>query len=163
VNVIDPFMDGKNIAFTARVTYKGRNIEVKYRGVAEGDTIRGTQEWKGGPQSGKYVWLAKRDAANVYGTWEISAGTPRANIDGVLNIKRVGNRLAASYFVKNEGREEGLRHIYVWGNSVYFRVPLFGRESEAIFTGTLENTGAKGKVTSEGWGAEYNWTGRRSK
>lgn len=160
----DPFVDGKNVSFTSRVNYKGQGINVEYKGVADGDVIRGTQEWKGGPHSGKFIWVAKREASNVYGTWEVSLQGGRAPLDGVLTLARKGRKLVASYYVKGEGRDERISQIYVWGNSVYFRVPLFGRESVAVFSGNLSGDKGEGSVKSKTWGAAvYNWTARKTR
>lgn len=171
VNMADPFVEGKSVSFTARVNYKGAGVDVKYQGIAEGDIIRGTQEWKGGQHSGKYVWFARREPAGVLGTWEVTSGGALTNMGGTLTLKKAGNKIAASYYVKSEGREEGIRQVYVWGNSVYFRVPLFGRDADAVFTGTLDNNAASGKVfrvtknqdEDDVYGPASTWTARKAR
>jgi hypothetical protein len=133
-----PYVYGKDFSFSANVN----NTKVNYKGVVEGDTIRGTQEWANGQ---KYIWVARRDAVNPYGTWELNVNGP-VNLSGTLTMQKKGTKIQASYFVKNEGRDERVRDVYVWGNSIYFRLPMYGRERLAILKGSLDSSGGTGKM-----------------
>ena len=165
--VQSPYVYGKDFSFSANINAKGQNVKVNYKGVVEGDTIRGTQEWSNGQ---KYVWVAKRERTNPYGTWELNVKGP-VDLSGTLTLNKKGNKISASYFVKTEGRDEKVRDIYVWGNSIYFRLPMYGRERLAIMKGSLAETGASGKmavITYDESGPfdfnyAYTWSARRTK
>lgn len=138
----NPYVSGKEFSFTANINAKGQPVRVNYKGIVEGNTIRGTQEWSNGQ---KYVWLAKYNSKRPEGKWEFTVGGP-VNLSGKLSLQLSGRKIQATYFVKNEGREERLRDVYLWGTSIYFRLPMYGRERLAVFKGTLEGTSGNGKM-----------------
>ncbi len=137
-----PYVYGKDFSFTANINAKGQNVKVTYKGVADGNTIRGTQEWSNGQ---KHPWLASREASNPMGSWDFTVNGP-VNLSGTLKLQKKGRKIEASYFVKGEGRDERIRDVYLWGDSVYFRLPMYGRERLAIFKGSLSGTAGSGKM-----------------
>lgn len=161
----NPYVYGKDFSFTGNINAKGQAVRVSYKGIVEGDTIRGTQEWSNGQ---KYAWLAHRDQSTALGNWELSVNGP-VNLSGTLSLQKKGRKLAASYFVKNEGRDERVRDVYVWGNSVYFRLPMYGRERLAIFKGNLGANGGSGRMAVITYDEDgpfdfnyaYTWTARK--
>jgi precorrin-6B methylase 2 len=165
-NIQNPYVYGKDFSFSANINAKGQAVKVNYKGVVEGDTIRGTQEWSNGQ---KHPWVAKRDAVNPIGTWEFNVNGP-VNLSGTLSLQKKGRKLSASYYVKNEGRDERVRDVYVWGNSVYFRLPMYGRERLAIFKGNLSGTAGSGKMAVITYDEDgpfdfnyaYTWTARKT-
>lgn len=162
----NPYVYGKDFSFTGNINAKGQAVRVSYKGIVEGDTVRGTQEWSNGQ---KYPWIARRDNTTALGTWELNVNGP-VNLTGTLTLQRKGRKLAASYYVKNEGRDERLRDVYVWGNSVYFRLPMYGsRERLAIFKGDLNGAAGSGRMAVITYDEDgpfdfnyaYTWTARK--
>jgi SAM-dependent methyltransferase len=141
----DPKMDGKSISFTANAVVNGKAVAVKFQGAANGDNITGTQVWTGADLGGTYPWKAKRKAATVIGRWKIDI--PQKNIfNGVLNIRKEGTqKLVASFFGKDGNMEIRVHDVYIWGTSVYFRLPLSYFDF-VLFKGELNNDAGTGKA-----------------
>ncbi len=141
----DPKVEGKTVSFTARGAVAGKAVAVKYQGVANGDVIVGTQVWSGGDMNGTYPWQAKRKATNVLGRWRIDV--PQKGIfNGVINLRKEGpTKLVASFLSKDGNMEIRVHDVYIWGTSVYFRLPLSYFEY-VLFKGELNNDAGAGKA-----------------
>ncbi len=158
----NPYVSGKEFSFSANINAKGQAVKVNYKGIAEGNTIRGTQEWSNGQ---KYVWVAQFASQIPQGKWELNVAGP-VNLSGKLSLQLKGRKIQATYFVKSEGREERLRDVYIWGSSIYFRLPMYGRERLAVFKGTLDGNAGTGKMAVITYSEEgpfdfnyaYSWT-----
>jgi len=141
----NPKMDGKAISFTAKALVNGKAVNIKYQGVANGDSISGTQVWNGGDLTGTYPWLAKRSAVNVLGKWSIEV-PQKGMFNGVLSLRKEGTtKLMASFFSKDGNMEIRVHDVYLWGTSVYFRLPLTYYEF-VLFKGELNNDKGTGKA-----------------
>ncbi|MCX7678119.1 MAG: class I SAM-dependent methyltransferase [Spirochaetes bacterium] len=160
------YVSGKEFSFTANIIAKGQPVRINYKGIVEDKTIRGTQEWSNGQ---KYVWIAKYDSSIPEGKWEFTVAGP-VNLSGKLTLQLHGRKIHATYFVKNEGREERLRDVYLWGSSIYFRLPMYGRERLAVFKGSLEGNTGNGKMAVITYSEEgpfdfnyaYGWTATKT-
>lgn len=140
----NPLVEGKSISFTTNAIVGGKAVSIKYQGTVNGDTITGNQVWSGA-DTGTYPWQAKRGNSNVLGRWKIEV-PQKSMFNGVLNIRKEGTtKLIASFFSKDGGMEIRVNDVYLWGTSVYFRLPLSYYEY-VLFKGELNNDAGGGSV-----------------
>ena len=158
--IAEPSLAGKELRFTASVPVGKEKVVVAYRGLADGDVLRGTQEWRGGPQAGTHHWLAKRNAVNLTGRWQIRpARRPRWN--GTLRIQRKDGKLSATYVRDAEPKKElPVPGFYVWGSSLRFEVATDGWSAMA-FSGSLEGDTGSGSAGREQAKRRTPWSAKR--
>ena len=134
---------GKELSVTASLAAGAKETVVVFRGTADGDVIRGTQEWRGGPNAGTRPWLAKRKTVDLVGRWQVRAPS-HPGYHGTLRIKRAAGRLEATYLRDREPKKPlPLPAFYVWGSSVRFEVPV-GETLPLVFSGSLRPDGSGG-------------------
>jgi len=133
--IAEASLSGSVIKFTATSPVDGRNVRIAYEGTVEGDTMRGTQRWLGGPSRGTYLWTAKRGPVDLTGRWRVKAAE-RSGDSGTLYIQSKDGTLSATYRRDGQDRkEQPLPAFYAWGTSVRFEVPSDSGDSELVFTG----------------------------
>jgi len=161
VRITDAKLLGKELSFNAALQARKQPISVSFRGTAEGDEIRGTQQWSAGPLSGTHPWVAKRKPANTTGRWQVRVPV-KPELNGTLRIERTLGELKAFYTRDGDGeKEQPLPAFYAWGDSVRFEVPNDGLYPMA-FRGTLTDEGAGGTLGAEpSMEGPLTWTARR--
>ncbi len=143
--IAEPVLSGKELSFTATVAMGENKVVVAFKGTVEGDAIKGTQEWRGGPNAGTYPWQAKRDPVQVVGRWAVDSPTNAAQ-KGTLRIERKEEQVTAVYVRDSEkDKEIPLPGFYVWGSSVRFEVP--NGYDPLVFSGVLEGGLGRGAVS----------------
>jgi hypothetical protein len=160
VRIGDTSLKGRELSFTASVKVADQSVKITYRGTADGDTIQGTQEWSGGPNAGRHPWTAKRQPADIAGTWQVKVAPADRQLDGTLLLARKDNVLTATYTF-DKGQAAVSPVLYVWGASVRFDVPGEGRTVD--FKGTLGPDAGSGSVQREGWSEELTWSAQKVK
>ena len=153
---------GREFRFNAQVPDGKRQVRVTFSGTADGDTIKGTQQWQGGSRAGTYEWVAKREPVDLAGSWKIKVQSSEQSLDGVLKIERKEGNLAATYISDKDNNATELKGFIAWGSSVHFDIPA-GEDKSLIFTGSLTGEAGRGKVAQEGMSATMPWTAQREK
>jgi SAM-dependent methyltransferase len=150
---------GKELRFTALLSTGKEPVVVAYRGVAEGDVIRGTQQWPSGPRAGTYPWVAKRKAADLTGRWQIRAPS-HSKWNGTLHIRRKAAAYQASYVRDNQPKKElPLPGFYMWGTSIRFDIP--SSNVLLVFRGSLQSDAGGGSVSRRKSARKTKWTAKR--
>jgi len=149
---------GKKLSFSAKVR-ASEEIEVAFEGVVEGDEIRGTQKFTGGPNAGTHRWVARRKPVDLAGRWQIRAESGARN-NGTLHIQPDGGKLKAVYVRDSEPDNRlPLSAFYVWGSSIRFELPV--RRRSLAFSGSLGPDGGGGRVGRENSDRQATWTAKR--
>lgn len=157
VPITEASLSGGELRFTASLRAGKAPAVVAYRGVAEGDVIRGTQQWRGGPLAGTYPWIAKRKAVDLIGRWQVRAAS-HPTYNGTLHIRRGGGGPQAVYVRDGQPtRQVPLPAFYVWGSSIRFEVPVDGLP--LAFSGCLER--GSGSVHRDQSEERTTWSARR--
>jgi len=167
----DVAINGRDFQFRALVGDGQKAVSVTYKGVVDGDTIKGTQKWDGGANAGEREWVAKREPLDIAGTWRVTVQTSPEPLDGVVKLTRKDGGLQAVYVSDRAKGEAPLPSWIAWGNSVYFEIPLQnggeedGGEEERgpIFSGLLGPQDGQGKVTKKEWTSSPAWTAKKEK
>ncbi len=155
--ITDQSLKGTAITFTAPMKVDGKDVKAIYRGVVDGNTIKGTADVGGAKQD----WTATRKPFDVAGTWTITVLPADKKLDGVLTIEKLTGSTASGTYTLNAEKGKAItpQGIYVWGPSVRFEVPAGQLGGPTIdFKGILNEGTGKGTVTCEGWSSELNWT-----
>ena len=151
---------GKELRFTVTVGAGDEKAAVVYRGTADGDEIKGTRIWSGGPNAGTYPWVAKRTAVDLTGRWRLRAPA-RFKRSGTLRIRSGASGLGAMYIFDDQpDRELPLSAFYVWGSSVRFEIPT-GRRSPLVFSGSLGPDAGGGVLSREDARLRATWSAKR--
>ncbi len=159
VPIAEASLAGRELSFTATLGKAKEQVVVAYRGTADGETLRGTQEWRGGPHAGTYPWAATRKAVDLTGRWQVRASS-RSECNGTLWIRREAAGLKAAYVRDQEAKKElPLPGFYVWGSSVRFEVP--GGGFPLAFSGSLGPDAGGGSVSREESENRTTWTAKR--
>ncbi len=141
-------LNGSRILFSADSSVGGRSIPVEYRGEIDGDMIKGTQVWKIKPFAGTYPWTAKRAAVDISGLWAFDVDAEKHDLNGVLTVSRdKGKKWSAFYSLNSDGSSKSIEHIYVWGTSIYFRLPYRSKKEFIVFSGSLNEKKGSGIAT----------------
>jgi len=157
--ISEPSLAGKELRFTARLGTGKERAVVTYTGTADGDVIRGTQEWRGGSHAGKHPWIATRKPVDITGRWLVRAPS-RPGANGTLRIWSEADGLKAAYLRDDQPKKElPLPGFYVWGSSVRFEVPLGG--SPLAFRGSLGPDVGGGSVSPEESKKRTAWSAKR--
>lgn len=159
VAIVEPKLTGKELRFTAPLRTEKEQVMVAYRGTADGDTIRGTQTWRGGDHAGKYPWVATRKPVDLTGRWQIRAPS-LSQINGTLCIRRESAGLKAAYVHDAEPTKEvPLPAFYVWGSGVRFEISQ--DDSQVVLTGSLGADAGGGSVSREKSKKREPWSAKR--
>ena len=159
VPIAEASLAGKELSFTVTLGKGKEKAVVAYSGTADGETLQGTQEWRGGPHAGKYPWVAKRKAVDITGRWQVRAPS-HADCNGTLRIQREADGLTAAYIRDGESKkEQALSGFYVWGSSIRFEIP--GGGSPLAFRGSLGPDGGGGSVSREESENRTTWAAKR--
>ena len=162
--ITDASLKGLKFSFSAEIGIGEKPVKVRYEGTVNGNSITGTQTRSYKNKEKIYPWKASRKAEELYGRWNISIDGDKSLHGGVLNLSRKGNMINASYRMKDSPDLREIKHIYVWGNSVYFYLPLPEGGGDLIFSGNLSGNIGGGTITDETDGpVKYFWTGARIK
>lgn len=129
-------LDGK--ALTLK-TAAGSPVNAQISGTVEGNEIQ--VQIPGILPRG----VLKSSMPSIEGSWKIEVKN-NAQLSGTLKLTRSGGQYRAE-FAADKSYE--IYDLYVWGTSVYFRVPVFGEESNAIYSGSLGPQGGSGEVGNE--------------
>ncbi len=157
--IADASLVGKELGFTAKIGTGKEAVVVAYRGTADGDALRGTQEWRGGPHAGTHPWAAARRAVELTGRWQVRAAS-HANQNGTLRIRREAAGLRASYVRDGDAEKElPVPGFYVWGSSIRFDVPSGGYP--LAFRGSLGPEAGGGSVGREQSPERTAWSAKR--
>ena len=158
--ITEASVTGKELLFTTTVGAGDKKATVVYRGNVDGDQIKGTQKWTGGPNAGTHPWIAKRKAVDLTGRWQVR--TPvLLKQSGTLCIRKGASGLNATYILNSRpDKELPLSGFYVWGSSVRFEVAT-DRRSPMVFTGTLGPEASGGNVSREESKPRGKWTAKR--
>ena len=151
-------LKGKEIRFTATTRMGDKDVKISCEGIADGDTIKGTQKWEGGPAAGT-PWTATRQAVDVAGKWQIDV-PGNDGLKGTLNVQRKDDGLHAAYL--REGKEEvAVPAFYAWGTSVRFEIP--GDAAGTVFRGSLKADAGGGTLSGGQTDAgTAKWTAKRA-
>ena len=153
-------LSGKVLFFTAAVKTDKQPVAVAFCGMANGDEIRGTQQWRGGPLEGTYPWVAKRKTPNLSGRWEVRVPS-RAAWNGTLSIEGGAGQVQATFLADGQGaKAQPVRAFYAWGSSVRFEVAGQGR-GVLVFRGSLADDAGGGTLTRGYSAGPTAWTTRR--
>ena len=160
--ISDVTLSGTELAFTALAQVDGQSARIAYRGSVDGDTIKGTQEWKSGPNAGTREWIATRKPVDLVGSWQVELKSPeQQDLNGTLEITRKPGCLAATYAAGRDKKPIPISAFYVWGSSVRFDLPSdAGRSAE--FKGTFAAEAGAGVAHVDG-GNDVPWTAKRAK
>jgi SAM-dependent methyltransferase len=150
---------GRQLTCTVKATVNRKVVTAVFQGTVTGNSIEGTQEWKGGPNPGKRPWKATMAPVNLPGDWRLAMkeGDPRMN--GVLRFQVEGGKPAALYIDDEDKAETKASAIYTWGSSIRFEIPV--KDDTYVFTGFFEGASAAGKVAREGSSESSAWSARR--
>ncbi|MCE9596851.1 MAG: hypothetical protein K8S54_02695 [Spirochaetia bacterium] len=154
---IDSKVDGTNIQIQTVLRDGKVDAKTTFTGLINADSIKGTMEILEGPQAGKYPWDAKRQVEDISGKWSIGLTGNKA-LSGVLNLKREDKGYSAEF---TSDKVYAINDLYVWGSSVYFRVPIFGGENPAIYSGTLKGDGGSGNLLNDQGSFGTQWTAKK--
>jgi len=152
-------LTGRELTCAGTAKIGGQEVKIVYSGTVDGDVIKGTEQWQGGPNAGKRPWTAKRKPVGLAGTWVVKVKSQDQPLDGTLRIERKDGVLTATYVFQSDKRLVPLPAFYVWGESVRFDIPTEGRE--VVFRGSLGAEAGSGTVHSEGWASELPWTAKK--
>lgn len=155
----DATIAGTEIKWSGTWMSGAESVQITCRGTVSGDTIQGTQEWRGGPNPGTYPWAAKRKPLDLAGAWRLETKAAEPPLSGTLLIERRGAALAASYTRDKDNRTVPLPDFCLWGASVRFELP--GQGQPTVFRGNLDAQTGQGTAYKEGWERELPWTARR--
>ena len=159
VPIAEASLAGKELSFTVTLGKGKEKAVVAYSGTADGETLQGTQEWRGGPHAGKYPWVAKRKAVDLTGRWQVRAPS-HADCNGTLRIQREADGLTAAYIRDGESKkEQALSGFYVWGSSIRFEIP--SDRTGLVFTGSLTADTGSGTVSGDAVEKQTRWTAKR--
>jgi SAM-dependent methyltransferase len=157
--IADASLVGKELRFTAKIGMGREAVVVAYRGTADGDALRGTQEWRGGPHAGTHPWTATRQAVDLTGRWQVRAAS-HASHNGTLHIRGGAGGLSVSYVRDDDPKKElPVPGFYVWGSSIRFEVPSDGYP--LAFAGTLGPEAGGGSVSPEQSPERTAWSAKR--
>jgi len=101
----------------------------------------------------------KLTSAPLEGEWTIDV-KGNSNLTGKLRLTRSGKNYTAEF---NGDKRYEIYDLYVWGSSVYFRVPVYGEDSYAIYHGNLGPEGGSGEVGNEQASFGKAWTAVKSR
>lgn len=153
-------LTGKELLFTATVGAGDKMASVVYRGNVDGDKIKGTQVWSGGPNAGTYPWVAKREAVDLTGRWKVSAPA-RFKRNGTLCIRSGASGPIATYIHDDQGGKElPVSGFYVWGSSVRFEIST-GKQPALVFSGSLGPDAGGGIMSREESRMRVAWSAKR--
>jgi hypothetical protein len=93
-------------------------------------------------------------SAPLEGEWKIDV-KGNDSLTGKLKLTRTQGRYTAEF---TADKKYEIYDLYVWGSSVYFRVPVYGDESFAIYHGNLGPDGGSGEVGNETASFGKAWT-----
>jgi len=159
--ITDASLAGCELTCTAKAKIGGQEVKVVYRGTVEGDTIKGTQEWKGGPNAGRHPWTAKRAPVDVAGTWRMKVKSQELPLDGTLRLERKDGKLTATYVFDKDKRSVAVPALYVWGESVRFELPTDGQP--VTFQGSLGAQAGKGTAQRDSSTSKMPWSAQKQK
>jgi hypothetical protein len=81
------------------------------------------------------------DPAILQGAWKMDVNSDKYKLSGTLQIRQEsGKRVVAEYYLNNSSTPLQIEDIYVWGSSIYFRLP-FGGDDYVVFKGMLRSGG----------------------
>lgn len=156
---VDSKIDGTRIQIQTVLRDAKTSAKANFNGLIDADTIKGTIEILEGPGAGKYPWEAKRQVEDVTGKWTIELPGNKA-LSGVLDLKRDGKGYSAEF---TSDKVYAISDLYVWGSSVYFRVPIFGTENPAIYSGTFKGTQGSGNLLNDQGSYGTQWNAKKAK
>lgn len=163
----DVSLSGRNIQFRATLGQGAKAATVLFKGMVDGDLIKGTQKVERGSGAGETEWIARRDPVDITGVWRVSVQGGPGPLDGRLKIaprKDIG--LEAVYATDRPTTETVLPSWISWGTSIYFEIPPADSEEEErgpIFTGVLGAREGRGTVSRSHWPSPLQWTAVREK
>jgi formylglycine-generating enzyme required for sulfatase activity/precorrin-6B methylase 2 len=148
-------INGKNLTVTVDAEIKNEKVRIRYTGVVEGDEIHGTQEQLGGSSPGRHPWTARREPADLAGTWElhVPGGT---GLDGTIYVARTGEVTAATYVCNDKTSSDA---FYLWGRSI--RIDAVRGNDQVVFRGVLDSQAGSGTVYRQGWTQEPQWFAKK--
>lgn len=164
-------INGKQFQFCAVADGK-KAVNVTYKGVVDGDTIRGIQKREGGGNGGEREWVARREPLDIAGTWRVTVQASPEPLDGLVRIARKDGALQAVYVRDNPTTETLLATWIAWGNSIYFELPPARAADDGgggddgrgpVFSGVLSAQDGRGRVTRNGWPSSPVWTAKKEK
>ncbi len=144
---------------TAKLAGNKVLIKVRWPGFSPGTfTYQGTVNQKGMirgliiDQSRKaQSWHTKREQKNepdlTRSPWQMQIDGDHAFLSGTIKLSQ--NKTFGHYhgtLVSNSGNVFKLEHVYLWGNSIYFRVFMNKRKNDFIFHGFIQNKSGTGHV-----------------
>lgn len=143
-------LDGKTIALK---TAAGSAIQTMINGTIEGSEMR--VNIPGVLPAG----ALKLTSAPLEGEWKIEV-KGNDTLTGKLRLSRTQGGYTAEF---SGDKKYEIYDLYVWGSSVYFRVPVYGEESYAIYHGNLGPEGGSGEVGNETASFGKSWTATKSR
>ncbi|MFA0765302.1 MAG: hypothetical protein BDTLLHRC_000255 [Candidatus Fervidibacter sp.] len=138
--ISDAQLNGNQIRFTVVRDIRGQKVTMRFSGRVNGDTIRGSVDIQGGPFAGKRDWVAKRDPANLSGTWRWQGGA--------LRIERRNGQWTATFLQGNRSHPVG--DFYVWGAGIYFNL---SDGTEVTAEGVVDGDRLTGTWNGKSWTA----------
>jgi SAM-dependent methyltransferase len=151
--ITDAKVVGDQVSFAVAREVGGQRVTMNYAGRVSGASLSGTVRVQGGPAPGEHLWNARRDPANLVGTW-------RWQVDGqsgALNVERQEGKLVARRVADGEGQP--VPHFYAWGGGFHFTLPGTRNES---YEGIVEGDRVSGTVTGGG-ATVRDWEALRGK
>jgi len=148
-------ISGKKLTLTTDADLQGQKVRLRYEGIVEGDEIHGTQEQLDGPSPGEHAWTARRESAELPGTWELLVPTSPV-LNGIVHIGRSGNTLLAQYTCNDNTPGDA---FYIWGRSI--RIDTTRGNNKVIFRGALDSQAGSGTLYRQGWTQEPQWFARK--
>jgi precorrin-6B methylase 2 len=158
-------LSGRALQFSATMPDGQRQAKVLFKGVVDGDTIKGTQQGPGGSRAGAQEWVAKRDPVNLAGSWRIKVQDSPEPLDGVLRLDEKDGALKATYIADKDKNETALPGFIAQGASINFEIPIKQGDEDRgpVFSGALGGDRGDGRVTQEGSKDKLVWVAQREK
>ncbi|ETR71865.1 MAG: Putative RNA methylase [Candidatus Magnetoglobus multicellularis str. Araruama] len=147
IEIYDTGLNGKTIHFFADLLFHNQKVNVHYKGEIENNIINGVQIWHINNQEKKYQWYAKRDDIDVSGIWSINVDSEKHQLDGFLTLNSNDSPIPKAYYDFNINKSRAtLEHVYVWGTSIYLRLPVGKPNDYFVLTGSLNKMKGSGFV-----------------
>ncbi len=147
-------MDGRNLILETTLTGGGKSQKFILKGTIDGDRMTGSLVLDGAASK----LDAKRAPVNPEGKWKIELPEAKKVFSGTLTLVRDTAGWTAEY---EADKRYAITDLYVWGDSVYFRVPIMGRENPAIFSGRIL-PGGQGELTNDTGSFGTQWTAKKA-
>jgi SAM-dependent methyltransferase len=153
VPIRDAKLKGSELSFTVTRPVDGKPLTLRYTGRASGDTITGTVQPQGDSSAEKQQWMARRDKAELTGTWNWKHDGESVS----LRVERRDGQLAATYQRGNQPLP--VAQFYAWGGGFYC---VIENGSKQTYEGIIDAGQLLGTRNSEGTNPQP-WSAARAK